>query len=112
VPCREGDALTISWRKHEGHYAGDDSEIVAAAEAVQQVTVDYTITTSPGAAAVFVSGWAGGADDGGDTGDDNGGGGACTRVPTWTKIEGTMSCRLVLPVSSSSSLPSQGPKLG
>ena len=112
VPCREGDALTISWRNHEGHYAGDDSEIVAAAEAVQQVTVDYTITTSPGAAAVFVSGWAGGADDGGDTGDDYGGGGACTRASTWTKIEGTMSCRLVLPVSASSSPPSQGPKLG
>ncbi len=81
VPCREGDSIAISWRKH----SNDNDEAIAA----QQVeTLDYTITTSAGASAIFVSGWGLEACD-----EDNGG------PPTWTKIEGKKSCQLTLPVS-------------
>ena len=90
VPCREGDALTISWRMHS-----DNEAVVQAAVGDRHVTVEYTVATSPGAAPVFVSGW-------GDNGDAPVAS-ELSRDLTWTKIEGTKTCSLVLPVSSPTS---------
>jgi hypothetical protein len=82
VPCREGDSIAVSWRKH----SNDNDDTTA-------VTIDYTITTSVGASAIFVSGW-------GLAASGKGSGGS---PPTWTKIEGTKSCKLTLPLSTTPS---------
>jgi len=90
VPCREGDALTISWRMYS-----DNEAVVQAAVGDRHVTVEYTVATSPGAAPVFVSGWGGNGDAPVAS--------ELSRDLTWTKIEGTKTCSLVLPVSSPTS---------
>lgn len=82
VPCREGDSIEISWRKH----SNDNND---ATTAQQVAIVDYTIATSARASAIFVSGWSH------DTKDEGAGG---IGGPVWTKIEGTKTCQLTVPL--------------
>lgn len=83
VPCREGDAIavTVAWKKTgSGEDGGGDAG--GADSDLATVQVVYTVTTSPSAGAVFVSGWGGAA------------------AGAWTEIHGTKTCTLTLPVSS------------
>ena len=76
VPCREGDAVVVSW-KLTSSMQRQSQQSTQSLE--QQQVVDYTLTI-PGSSegAIWVRGWGGAA------------------VGVWTKIEGSQTCTLTV----------------
>ena len=73
VPCREGDAIAVSWQPQGTSRSSAEGESLLTASS--SAAVEYTLVV-PGSEAVYVRGWGGAA------------------AGSWTKIEGSMTCTL------------------